>query len=89
VALWLYATVDGVGSARELDRLCERDAPYRWLAGGVSLNHLPRDNQDETAASIRMRQRRGWSDGARAEPERRTAKPGGAFSPWASAVWRS
>ena len=39
VALWLYATVDGVGSARELDRLCERDAPYRWLAGGVSLNH--------------------------------------------------
>ena len=39
VALWLYATVDGVGSARELDRLCERDAPYRWLAGGVSVNH--------------------------------------------------
>jgi transposase len=39
VALWLYATVDGVGSARELDRLCERDAPYRWLAGGVSLNY--------------------------------------------------
>lgn len=39
VALWLFATVDGVGSARELDRLCERDAPYRWLAGGVSLNY--------------------------------------------------
>lgn len=39
VALWLYATVDGVGSARELERLCERDAPYRWLAGGVRLNH--------------------------------------------------
>jgi len=39
VALWLYATVDGVGSARELDRLCTRDAPYRWLAGGVGLNH--------------------------------------------------
>ncbi len=39
VALWLYATVDAVGSARELDRLCTRDAPYRWLAGGVSLNH--------------------------------------------------
>ena len=39
VSLWLYATVDGVGSARELDRLCTRDAPYRWLAGGVGLNH--------------------------------------------------
>lgn len=39
VALWLYATIDGVGSARELARLCESDAPYRWLCGGVSLNH--------------------------------------------------
>jgi hypothetical protein len=27
---------------------------------------LPRDNQGETAASIRMRMRRGWTDGARA-----------------------
>jgi transposase len=39
VALWLYATIDGVGSARELARLCESDAPYRWLCGGVSMNH--------------------------------------------------
>src|SRR5688572_18775577 len=23
IALWLYATIDGVGSARELDRLCQ------------------------------------------------------------------
>jgi hypothetical protein len=27
---------------------------------------VPRDNQGETAASIRMRMRRGWTDGARA-----------------------
>jgi len=27
---------------------------------------VPRDNQGETAASIRMRTRRGWTDGARA-----------------------
>src|SRR4051812_42170045 len=27
---------------------------------------MPRDNQGETAASIRMRMRRGWPDGARA-----------------------
>ncbi len=39
LALWLYATVEGVGSARELERLAQSDAPYRWLAGGVPLNH--------------------------------------------------
>ena len=39
LALWLFATVEGVGSARELDRLVERDVAYRWLAGGVPLNH--------------------------------------------------
>ncbi len=39
VALWLWATVDGVGSAREVDRLCERDDAYRWLCGGVGINH--------------------------------------------------
>ncbi len=30
---------------------------------------LTRDNQDERAASIRMRMRRGWADGGRAEPD--------------------
>jgi transposase len=39
MALWLYATVEGIGSARQLDRLCERDVAYRWLAGGVPLNY--------------------------------------------------
>ena len=39
VGLWLYATIDGVGSARELARLCETSLPYQWLCGGVSLNH--------------------------------------------------
>ena len=39
LALWLYATIEGVGSARELDRLAERDVSYRWLAGGVPLNY--------------------------------------------------
>jgi transposase len=38
-ALWLYATVRGVGSARELARLCRESKPYQWLCGGVSLNH--------------------------------------------------
>jgi transposase len=39
VALWLWATVDGVGSAREIDRLCERDDAYRWICGGVGVNY--------------------------------------------------
>lgn len=39
VALWLYATIDGVGSARELDRLCDAHDAYRWLRGGVSVNY--------------------------------------------------
>jgi transposase len=39
VSLWLWATIDGVGSAREVARLCERDDVYRWLCGGVGVNH--------------------------------------------------
>lgn len=39
LALWLLATVEGVGSARELDRRVSRDLPYMWLAGGVSVNY--------------------------------------------------
>ena len=39
LALWLYATSDGVGSARALDRLCDNHDVYRWLCGGVSLNY--------------------------------------------------
>jgi len=38
VALWLYATSEGVGSARALARLCESHDAFRWLAGGVSVN---------------------------------------------------
>jgi len=39
MSLWLYATLDGVGSARLLDRLCRGEAAYRWLCGGVSVNY--------------------------------------------------
>jgi transposase len=38
MALWLYATVEGVGSARALARLCEQHDAYRWICGGVSVN---------------------------------------------------
>src|SRR5215204_1236464 len=39
VALWLYATLEGVGSARALAWLCVNHHAFRWLAGGVSVNH--------------------------------------------------
>jgi transposase len=39
LALWLYATSQGVGSARALARLCESHDTYRWLCGGVSVNY--------------------------------------------------
>jgi len=39
VALWLFATSQGVGSARALDRLCKSHDAYRWLCGGVSVNY--------------------------------------------------
>jgi len=39
LALWVYATVDGVGSARRLDRLCREHDAYRWLRGGVPVNY--------------------------------------------------
>jgi transposase len=39
LALWLYATSEGVGSARALCRLIEHHDAYRWLAGGVSVNY--------------------------------------------------
>src|SRR5262249_57175919 len=39
LALWLYATVEGIGSARQLERLAQRDLAYRWLAGGGPLDY--------------------------------------------------
>jgi transposase len=55
MSLWLYATLDGVGSARELDRLCDSDDAYRWLCGGVGVNH-------HTLADFRVEHPQ-WLDG--------------------------
>src|SRR3978361_2472576 len=38
LALWLYATVEGVASAREVARLCEEHIAFQWLCGGVGMN---------------------------------------------------
>lgn len=39
LALWIYATVEGVGSAREIERLCHYHLAYQWICGGVGVNH--------------------------------------------------
>ncbi len=49
ISLWLYATLEGVGSARALDRLCDEHDAYRWLAGGVGVNY-------HTLAAFRVEQ---------------------------------
>lgn len=39
LTLWIYAVSEGVGSARHLSRLCERDDAYRWICGGLTPNY--------------------------------------------------
>ena len=39
VALWLYATDEGIGSARELTRRCYDCDPFKWLRGGVDVSY--------------------------------------------------
>jgi transposase len=38
-ALWLYATLQGVGSGREIARLSRVHDAYRWICGGVGVNY--------------------------------------------------
>lgn len=39
LALWVFATVQGIGKARELARLCEEHDAYRWIRGGVPVDY--------------------------------------------------
>ena len=48
LALWVYATVEGVGSARKLERLCREHDAFRWLCVGVPVDyHLLSDFRRE------------------------------------------
>lgn len=38
LALWIFATLEGVGSARRLAELCTRDFAYLWICGEVTVN---------------------------------------------------
>jgi transposase len=55
VALWTFATSQGVTSARELDRLCVEHLAYIWLCGGVSMNY-------HTLSDFRIRHRHALDD---------------------------
>lgn len=55
VALWVYATIDGIGSAREIERRCETDVVYQWLCGGVSVNH-------HLLSDFRSKNEKAWDD---------------------------
>lgn len=39
LALWLLAAIEGVGSARALDRLADQSLGYRWLRADVPINY--------------------------------------------------
>jgi len=39
LALWVYATVEGISSARRLAKLSEEHAVYRWIRGGVPVDY--------------------------------------------------
>jgi transposase len=39
LAVWLLATIEGIGSARQLDRLCARDLAFLWMCGDVTVNY--------------------------------------------------
>lgn len=39
MALWMFATIEAISSARQLDRLCKRDLAYMWICGDVSVNY--------------------------------------------------
>jgi transposase len=55
LALWVYATLEGVGSARELERLCGKHLAFQWLCGGVGVNyHLLSD--------FRSQNREAWDE---------------------------
>jgi transposase len=39
LTLWVYATVEGIGSARRLDTLCKEHDAYKWICGGVPVDY--------------------------------------------------
>lgn len=38
-ALWLYATTEGIGSARVIERYCSEHLAFKWICGEVKVNY--------------------------------------------------
>jgi len=54
IALWLYASSQGVAGGRELARLCLESEPYRWLCGTIPVNyHMLNDFRVEHEAELK------------------------------------
>lgn len=52
LTLWIYALVEGRGSARVIDRYCSEHLAFKWICGGVSINYhsisdFRKDNSEE------------------------------------------
>jgi len=55
MAIWIMGTLDGIGSARELDRFCNEHTAYQWICGGVSVNaHTISDFRRANVATFRQ-----------------------------------
>lgn len=53
MALWMFAIIEGISSARHLARLCERDLAYMWICGEVGVNyHLLSDFRTDHGAFL-------------------------------------
>lgn len=52
ISLWIYAYCRGIGSAREISRLCETDPAFQWLTGYQSVNA-------HTLSDFRVRHKKG------------------------------
>ena len=39
ISIWIYAYSEGIGSAREIARLCQSDPAFQWLTGLQEINH--------------------------------------------------
>ena len=100
LALWVFATVEGVGSARRLARLCEEHDAFRWLRGGVPINyHMLSDFRVEHQGAlddlltkiVALMISEGWSPCATyrrmvcVRGRRRGRARSGAGRPWSSA----
>ncbi len=39
LALWLFATLKGIGSARMIDEYCKEHDAFKWICGGITVNY--------------------------------------------------